>query len=176
MPRLQTVDPDTDTGAGADLLNGPLREKQINIFKGLAAHPPVLEAFLGWAQGSKGGALTAIECEVVQLVTAEKNQCTYCASAHTMVATGSGLTNDDCLQIRRRLSDDPKLQALINFTTEVLDHAGYVSDETLAAFMDAGYSTEAAIEVVAGISVMTFTSYYNHIHDTEVDFPEIPEV
>ena len=38
MPRLQTVDPNTDTGPGADILNGALKEKQINIFKGLAAN------------------------------------------------------------------------------------------------------------------------------------------
>lgn len=176
MPRLATINPETDSGPGADLLNGPLKEKQINIFKGLAAHPPVLEAFLGWAQGSKGGALTPVECEVVQLVTAEKNKCTYCASAHTRVATDSGISDDACLNIRRRHSDDPKLQALINFTAEAVDHAGYVSDETLGAFMDAGFTTQGAIEVVAGISVMTFTSFYNHVHDTELDFPEIPQI
>ena len=105
MPRLKTIDPTTDKGAGADLLNGPLKEKQINIFKGLAAHPPVLEAFLGWATNSKGGALTPIEGEVVQLVTAEKNQCTYCASAHTKVATGTGLSEEEVINIRRRQSD-----------------------------------------------------------------------
>ena len=32
MPRLDTIDPTTDTGAGADILNGPLKEKQINIY------------------------------------------------------------------------------------------------------------------------------------------------
>ena len=61
MPRLTHIDPATDTGAGADLLNGPLKEKQINIFKGLAAHPPVLEAFIAWAGGAKGGTLTPVE-------------------------------------------------------------------------------------------------------------------
>ena len=33
MPRLTNIDPSTDTGPGADLLNGPLKEKQINISK-----------------------------------------------------------------------------------------------------------------------------------------------
>ena len=49
MPRLKTIDPATDTGAGADLLNGPLKDMQVNIFKGLATHPVLLEAFLGWS-------------------------------------------------------------------------------------------------------------------------------
>jgi hypothetical protein len=42
--------------------------------------------------------------------------------------------------------------------------------------MDAGFNTEAAIEVVAGISIMTFTSFYNHINDTVVDFPQVATV
>lgn len=171
MPRLKTIDPTTDTCAGADLLNGPLKEKQINIFKGLAAHAPVLEAFMAWAGGAKGGALSPAEGEVVQLLSAEKMDCDYCLAAHSMIALGTGLSEEDCIQIRKRQSDDPKTQALITFTAEALDTYGNVSEETLAAFMDAGYTTEAAIEVIAGISVITFTSYYNHVNETVLDFP-----
>ncbi|HJN71475.1 MAG: carboxymuconolactone decarboxylase family protein [Phycisphaerae bacterium] len=172
MPRLNNIDPTTGTCAGADLLNGPLKAKQINIYKGLAAHPTLFEAFMAWGKGSKAGGLTPSEGEVVQLLAAEKFHCAYCTAAHTKIASGMGLSDDDCANIRRRTSDDPKTQALINFTAESLDTFGNVSDETLAAFMDAGFNTEAAIEVAAGISIMTFTSYYNHINDTVVDFPE----
>ena len=87
MPRLASIDPATDTGPGADILNGPLKAKQINIFKGLAAHPPVLQAFLEFAGGVKGGALTPAEHEVVALVMSTKNECRYCAAAHTKVAS-----------------------------------------------------------------------------------------
>ena len=176
MPRLTNIDPTTDSGPGADILNGPLKEKQINIFKGLAAHPTVLEAFMGWAQGSKGGALSEAECEVVQLLAAEKNSCNYCVSAHTSIASRIGLSDEECLDIRRRTSSDPKIQALIDFTAEAIDDVGNVSDETLKAFMTAGYNTEAAIEVVAGISVMTFTSFYNHVNNTVLDLPEVTPV
>ena len=176
MPRLTNIDPTTDTGSGADLLNGPLKAKQINIYKGLAAHPSLFEAFMAWVKGSKGGALTPQEGEVVQLLTAENLHCEYCTAAHTMVSSGLGLTEDDCLNIRRRHSDDPKTQALINFTSETLNTHGNVSDKTLEAFMDAGFNTEAAIEVVAGISIMTFTSLYNHVNETVVDFPQVATV
>ena len=97
MPRLTTIDPTTDTGAGADLLNGPLKAKQINIFKGLAAHAPVLQSFMAWTQGAKAGALTEIEGEVVQLLAAEKMNCDYCLAAHSMIAKGTGLSENDCL-------------------------------------------------------------------------------
>ena len=176
MPRLTNIDPTTDTGPGADILNGPLKEKQINIFKGLAAHAPILKAFMAWSAGAKGGSLTPTEGEVVQLLAAEKFHCDYCAAAHTKMSGSMGLSDEDCLNIRRRISDDPKIQTLINFTAEVLDTAGSVSDKTLKAFMDAGYTTESAIEVAAGISVLTFTSFYNHINETVVDFPDVASV
>ncbi len=176
MPRLTNIDPETDTGAGADLLNGPLKAKQINIYKGLAAHPSLLEAFMAWGKGSKCGGLTSKEGEVVQLLAAEKMHCEYCTAAHTMVSSRMGISEEECINIRRRQSDDPKTQALIDFTAETLDTYGNVCDETLNAFMDAGYSTEAAIEVVAGISIMTFTALYNHINETVVDFPEVATV
>lgn len=172
MPRLNTVNPESDTCKGAEILNGPLKEKQLNIFKGLAAHPTVLQAFLGWSQSAKGGALTAEEWEVVQLLAAEKMRCDYCLAAHTTIAKGIGMSEEESLGIRKRESDDPKLQALIQFTAEVLDTYGCVSDETLATFLDAGYNSEAAIEVAASISTLTFTSLYNHINETVVDFPE----
>jgi len=176
MPRLECIDPTTDSGPGADILNGPLKAKQINIFKGLAAHPSVLEAFVAWAGGSKGGELSPAEVEVVQLATAQRYDCDYCLAAHTMVAAGTGLDDSDCEAIRRGDSENPRLQALVNFTNAVLDTTGNVSDQQLADFRSAGYSDQAVIEVVAGISVMTFTSFYNHIHDTEVDFPQAAAV
>ncbi len=176
MPRLSTIDPTIDTGEGVDLLNGALKEKQLNIFKGLAAHPSVLRSFLAWSQESKGGALTPEEGEVVQLLTAEKFNCGYCLAAHTKISEGLGISEEACMNIRRRQSDDPKRQALIDFTAEALDTHGNVSDETLETFMAVGFNTEAAIEVVAGISVMTFTSFYNHVHNTVVDFPEVAPI
>ena len=86
------------------------------------------------------------------------------------------MSSDECLDIRRRTSSDPKIQALINFTAEAIDDVGNVSDDTLKAFMEAGYNTEAAIEVVAGISVMTFTSFYNHVNNTVLDLPAVDTV
>ncbi|MEE2912505.1 MAG: carboxymuconolactone decarboxylase family protein [Planctomycetota bacterium] len=176
MPRLKNIDPKTDSGPGADMLNGPLKEKQINIFKGLAAHPSVLQAYMSWAQGSKGGALTDSEHEVVQLLAAQNNHCEYCVSAHTSIASRAGISENDCLDIRRRTSDDPKIQALINFAAEAIDDFGNVSDDTLEAFMNAGYDSQAAIEVIAGISVMTFTSFYNHVNNTVLDLPKVSPV
>jgi len=172
MPRLKMVDPSTDTGPGAELLNGALSKMQINIFKGMAANPGVLKAFLAFSEGAKrGGALTPAEHEVVALVVSQKRNCEYCLAAHTQIAKGEGFSEDATLQIRRGSADDPKHQALIDFTCSVLETDGFVSDAQLQAFRAAGYDDAAVIEVLAAMTVMTFTNLFNHINETEVDFP-----
>ncbi len=176
MPRLATIDPNNDTGAGADLLNGPLKEMQVNIFKGLAAHPEVLEAFLGWSGGIKAGALTAAEHEILALRISETNGCEYCTSAHTMIAEGVGMDAATSLEARRGNADEMKHQALIDFTEAVMRTKGFVSNEQLEAFKSAGYGDPAVIEVIAAISAHTFTNLYNHVHATDLDFPAAPSL
>ena len=172
MPRLGLIDPTTDSGPGADLLNGPLKEKQINIFKGLAVHDGVLQAFLGFAGGAKGGALTDVEHEVVALVCAAKRKCEYCTAAHSVIAAGAGLSDDQVVAIRKGNVDDDRHQALIDFTAAIIESDGFVSDDQLAAFRGAGYDDKGVIEVIAAITVNTFTNLYNHVNETAVDFPE----
>ena len=171
MPRLHQVDPTRDSGPGAEILNGPLKQKQINIFKGLATNAGVLKAFLGFAQGVKTGALTDADHEVVALVVSQLRRCDYCLAAHTQIAKGAGIPEDDALKIRQGTIDDPKHQAIIDFTTAILESDGFVSDEQLRSFRDAGFDDAAVIEVIGQITVMTFTNLFNHVHETEVDFP-----
>jgi uncharacterized peroxidase-related enzyme len=171
MPRLNTVDPAHDHGPGAGLLNGPLKSKQINIFKGLATNAGVLEAFLGFKKGILTGAITPAEHEVVTLVASQRNGCEYCLAAHTQVARRLGIDEDQALRIRQGQGADPKQQALIDFTAAIIDTNGYVSDAQLDAFRQAGYGDEAVIEVIAELAVSYFTNFFNHVHETEIDFP-----
>jgi uncharacterized peroxidase-related enzyme len=176
MPRLATIDPANDTGPGADLLNGPLKEMQVNIFKGLASHPQVLEAFLGWSAGLKAGALSAAEHELLALHISENNGCEYCTAAHTMIAEGVGIDAETALDARRGEAKDEKQQALIDFSGAVMETKGFVSDAQLETFRNAGFGDDAVIEVLAAISAHTFTNLYNHVHATDVDFPTPPTV
>jgi uncharacterized peroxidase-related enzyme len=172
MPRLHIVDPATETGPGADMLNGPLKAKQINIFKGLATHAPVLEAFLGFAGGVKGGGtLTPAEHEVIALVTGQHNGCDYCVAAHTQVARGAGIPEELSLSIRQGRAEDDRTQALVDFARAVLETTGCVTDQQLAEFRAAGFDDRAVIEVIGAIAVNTFTNLFNHVNTTEVDFP-----
>ena len=171
MPRLNTINPEADSGQGADLINRLPKEKQLNIFKGMANNPGVAKAFMNFSQGVKAGALTEAEHEIVALTTAQKNGCDYCLAAHTQMAQGAGIAEDAVIQIRQGTADNDKHQALLDFTNAILDKNGYVSDEDLEAFRSAGYGDDAVVEVIGEIAVGTFTNLFNHVNHTDVDMP-----
>ncbi len=171
MARLAIIDPAADQGPGADMLKGPLKSKQINIFKHLAVNPGVLKAFLGFSGGVKN-VLTEKEHEVVALTVAQQRDCTYCLAAHSMIARGAGFSEDDVRSIRRGTPADGRHQALADFTRRILDTDGYVDDADLEAFRAAGFDDAAVIEVIAEMAVMQFTTLFNHVNGTTVDFPE----
>ena len=84
------------------------------------------------------------------------------------------LFSPDELANIRNLSvlNDKKLNALANFTKAVILHKGNVADEELQAFFDAGYSEQAAVEVVLGVSLATLCNYANNLARTEIN-PEL---
>ena len=173
MPRLAIVQPSEATGDAARIL----ATAPINIYKGMAANPEVFASFIAFMRSiSNSGAITKAEKELLMLLAAERRHCGYCVAAHTKVAAGVGLSAARALDARAGKGSDAKEQALLDFASAVLDKNGAVSDEELAAFRAAGYDDRAAIEVVAAITAMTFTALYNHIHDTTVDFPAVPEL
>lgn len=171
MPRLTIVEPKDATGDAARIL----ASAPINIFKGLAAHPEIFSAFVAFMRSVEhASALSKAEKEMVMLLSAEKRGCVYCVSAHTKLAAGAGVNAQAALDARAGRAAGVRHQALLDFTAAVVDRNGFVSDEELAAFRAAGYDDKAAIEVIAAITVMTFTNLYNHVHDTALDFPPVP--
>ena len=67
---------------------------------------------------------------------------------------------------------DAKLNALSDFTQQVMAQKGNVSDEELKAFFDAGYNQQQAVEVVLGVALATLCNYTNNLARTEIN-PEL---
>lgn len=175
MARLHVIDPQHETGPGADLLNGPLKQKQLNIFKGLANNPDVLKAYLGFAQGIKS-VLTPAEHELIALLVSQQNECGYCLAAHTKIAEGAGLNEDAALLARQGKANDPRGQAILDFTQAMIETKGWVTDAHVNAFRAAGFDDAALVEMIAAYTNIFFTNMFNHLNETEIDFPVPAEV
>lgn len=172
MPRLQVVDPASASGKAKELFDGPLKGMHINIFKGMINSPAVIEAYLGMAGALKGGALGDAEREAIQLVVGQANACDYCVAAHTMLGKNAGLSDEQTVQARKgEIPDNGKMQALTRFAASIREKQGNVSDTDIDAFKAAGYDDGAVAEVVANVALAYFTNFFNHVNQTDVDFP-----
>ncbi len=148
-----------------------------NILKGMANSPAALEVYLSLSGTlMQSGALSGKEREAVALAIAEKNECTYCAAAHTVIGSMQGIDADSAKEHRRGRSSEPKLQALISLALEIVETKGFVKDETLSKAREVGYTDAHIAELVANVALNVYTNYFNHVNDTELDFPEAPKV
>lgn len=174
MPRLSVVDPATTTGQVREIFDGPLKGKHLNIFKGLANSPAALQAYLGLSGALKDGLLTAAEREIIALQLGQSNDCGYCVAAHTVLGKMAGLSEAQTVEARLGKPSDGRHAALARFVTALSEKRGFVDDAEIQTFREAGFSDGHVVEVVANFALNTMTNYFNHVNDTEIDFPAPP--
>ena len=66
---------------------------------------------------------------------------------------------------------DAKLQALHDFTKELLDNRGHIGDDRLQAFLDAGFTQRQALEVLTGLAAKLISNFTNALAHTQPDKP-----
>ena len=141
-----------------------------NLIGMMAESPALTKGYLSIAQIFDETSFSPTQRQVITLTASRYNECHYCMAAHSVIAEMQKVSQDVIDAIR---NDDPivdvKLEALRNFTTQVVDKRGWVSNEDIQAFVDAGYNRQQILEVILGVSFKTLSNYVNHITDTPVD-------
>lgn len=125
----------------------------------------------------ENGQLTKQEVNIVETVVAHENECQYCVAGHTAFGKDPLFNNTDeqMNAIRSNVDfEDPKLNALRDFTVLVLNNKGRMATSQLQTFLDAGYTRAQALDVVACISAKVMTNYTNQIALTPIDEPFAP--
>jgi uncharacterized peroxidase-related enzyme len=144
-----------------------------NGIKALAASPPALRGYLRFSGALTAGTLSKAERERLAVLTAQRNQCTYCLAAHTLAGRTAGLSDRELQASRDGTAGDPRAAALLRLAAAVIDHRGDVPDDELAAARGAGLSDAELVEVVAEVSLSTFSNYLNRLARPELDFPPV---
>lgn len=179
MPRIQPINLDEAHPKAKALLEGVNKSLGItpNIMKTMAQSPATLEAYLGFGKALSGASISPQLREQIALTVAGENSCGYCASAHTAIGTKLGVNSDELTANLKGLSSNPKTEAALEFARQIVIERGFVSDDDLKRIRDAGYSEGEITEIVAVVAQNIFSTYFNHIAQTEVDFPrvEVPQ-
>ncbi|MCX4666252.1 carboxymuconolactone decarboxylase family protein [Streptomyces sp. NBC_01381] len=130
----------------------------------LAESPELLNGFLELSASFERSTLEPVAREVVIMTIAVRNDCHICVTMHTgklrKLGAGTGLIT--ALREGRALEDE-RLEAVRQFTLEVLATAGGVDDEQLKAFLSHGYTERNALEVVLGIGTYTMSTLANRL-------------
>jgi len=146
-----------------------------NLAATMAQVPELLHAYLEVEEAFRQSALSPTEQEVVALTVSFRNGCRYCMSGHSMLGAMSGLGDAD-LEALRAGSPLPTrhLEAVRRFTGALLDVRGEVPEETVEAFMEAGFTREQVLAVPLGIAFKTLSNLTHHLQPVPVDEPMAP--
>lgn len=141
-----------------------------NLMANMVEAPKTAQAYLALGDLFGATSFTATEQQVILLAVSRYNVCDYCVGAHSAIAGLQKVPADVVRAIREdETIDDPKLEALRQFATRVVDQRGWLSDEQVAEFLDAGYGRQQILEVVLGVAMKTISNYTNHFANTELD-------
>jgi uncharacterized peroxidase-related enzyme len=178
MPRIEALKPDTADGKTKDLFETVNKKMGMvpNILRTLGHSPAALEAYLGFSGALAGGVLSPQLREQVALAVGELNRCDYCISAHSAIGKTAGLSEAQMLDARQGKASDEKAAAALQLARRIVETRGFVSDGDIKAARDGGLVDAEVVEIVANVVLNVFTNYFNHVAETEIDFPRAPAI
>ena len=142
-----------------------------NLFGAFANSPVLLEGYLGLEGTFEKGTLSAVDRQIVLLAASVENSCRYCTAAHGTVLKAfmhvpAGVVS--AIRSNQPLPD-PKSNALVALTKEIVAKRGHVEEQTIENFLAAGYRKDQILEVLMGVALKTMSNYLDHISPTELD-------
>lgn len=178
MSRLQAINPEQATGQAKRLLDGVQSKLGFapNIMRTMANSPAVLQGYLDFSNALSKGTLSPKFREQIALAVSEINDCQYCLAAHSAIGRSVGLSEEAIEDSRRGESPDTKEATALGFTRKVVVDRGWVSNEEVAKLRKVGFTEGDIAEIIANIALISFTNYFNHVAETEVDFPAVSKL
>jgi len=141
-----------------------------NIIGVMATSPSLTDAYLTVAGIFSKSTLTPTEQQIVLLTVSHYHECCYCMAAHTAIA---GMQKVDSSVVQSIRDDQPiadtKLEVLRNFTTLLIEKRGWVNEQDIQTFLNAGYNSTNMLDILVGVAQKTLSNFTNHIAKTPLD-------
>lgn len=165
-----------DTSSAPEEARSILQEVQAhyqfipNALAAMAESPEAVKAYLALDGLVQQNSLDDEQRHVVFLTITREYNCPYCVAAHTAFAQMGGVQPEHIRQLREDTAlNDPKLEALQQFTSKLVQTGCHVSDEDVQAFLDAGYSRRHILDIIVMISNKLIAVFANRIMGTDLD-------
>ncbi|WP_028450184.1 carboxymuconolactone decarboxylase family protein [Chitinibacter tainanensis] len=140
-----------------------------NLFAHMAESPALLEGYLALTQIFNHTNLSETEKQIIMMTANRLNRCDYCMAAHTTIAKAAVPAEVIAALRNNTPIADAKLEALRQFTSQVVESRGWPTAQEVASFIAAGYSQQTVFEVILGTSLKILSNYTTSVADTPLD-------
>ncbi|MGR3321715.1 MAG: carboxymuconolactone decarboxylase family protein [Pseudooceanicola sp.] len=141
-----------------------------NLHAVMAEAPGLLEGYMTLHRLFTETSFDADEQTVVWQSINVEHDCHYCVPAHTAIAKRTGVSDEISNALRdERPLPTPRLEALRDFTLEMVRRRGDVRGRALSDFLDAGFTRRHVLEVVLAVSQKVMSNYTNAFVQTPVE-------
>lgn len=140
-----------------------------NTIRVMARSASAAAIYLDSGGRNEATSLSALERELVAVTTAGHNGCEYCLAAHSVGLAVLGASREEVLAARRGVAAERRSVAIIAFARAVLQERGMVSEEQIAAALNAGLQEGALLDIVAVVAENILGNYVNNVAATPID-------
>jgi alkylhydroperoxidase family enzyme len=143
-----------------------------NIAAKMAASPVLINGFIGLFERVHASSLTESQIQTLLLTNAVTNASAWPVAFHTALALKEGVPPVDVDAIRRGgLPSDAGLAALSALARMLIEKRGHLPVSDQRRFLDAGFSPEQILEVIAVVAASTITNYAASVTQPELEAP-----
>jgi alkylhydroperoxidase family enzyme len=143
-----------------------------NVAAKMAASPVLINGFIGLFERVHASSLTEPQIQTLLLTNAVTNASEWPVAFHTALALKQGVSSADVDAIRRgALPADAQLAALSTLARTLIEQRGRLSDADQQRFIDAGFSAEQLLEVIAVVAASTITNYTSSVTRPKLETP-----
>ncbi|WP_341317662.1 carboxymuconolactone decarboxylase family protein [Paraburkholderia sp. IMGN_8] len=131
-----------------------------NIAATMAASPVLINGFIGLFERVHASSLTEPQIQTLLLTNAVTNASEWPVAFHTALALKEGVRPADVDAIRHGgLPGDVGLAALSTLARTLIEKRGRLAVSDQRRFLEAGFSSEQILEVIAVVAASTITNY-----------------
>ncbi len=135
-----------------------------NIAAKMATSPTLINGFIGLFERVHASGLTERQIQTLLLSNAVANASEWPVAFHTALALKEGVAPAAVDAIRRGvLPDDAELAALSALAHTLIEKRGRLSAADQRRFLDAGFTVEQTLEVIAVVAASTITNYTSSV-------------
>ncbi|MGV7030857.1 carboxymuconolactone decarboxylase family protein [Methylobacterium symbioticum] len=131
-----------------------------NVAGTMATSPVLIGSLIALFGKVHGGSFTEAQIQVLLLTNAVTNGSNWAVAFHSALALEQGIDLSDVSAVRSgTVPSEPKLTAVSRLARTLIEKRGKLTQEDSDAFLDAGFTPEQLLEVIAVTAASTITNY-----------------